>query len=303
MGWFSGDFVPQTEIRLPLDDAGLAQGILISEQLRTFAGRPLLLDRHLRRLHSSAATVSIRLASIDLAAAVHEVVACNFSREPAGSDLRVSILVTPGPLADAHRNNTTPTVIVTSSRLPFDDHDRWYRSGVQLVAVDTREIPAACIPRHVKHRNRIHYWLAEQEARSVNPEARALLRDCAGNVCEASTAALALVVGNGELVAPPVEQVLGSISLQMATGLAGQLGWTLRRRPLELPDVYRAQEVLWLGSPTGILPVTRVDDQRIGDGRPGEQFRRLIAAWARETGIDLVRQAAVMAGWNDSESG
>ena len=41
-----------------------------------------------------------------------------------------------------------------------------------------------------------------------------------------------------------------------------------------------------------LLPVTKFNDQAIGDGEPGPIFRELIAAWSDLVGIDIVQQAA-----------
>jgi hypothetical protein len=42
---------------------------------------------------------------------------------------------------------------------------------------------------------------------------------------------------------------------------------------------------------TGVLPMTRVDKQAIGDGKPGPITTQLLAAWSEMTGVDIVTQA------------
>ena len=47
-----------------------------------------------------------------------------------------------------------------------------------------------------------------------------------------------------------------------------------------------------LGStPLCLLPVARLDGRPIGDGEPGDVFRRLLAAWGEKVGLDIARQA------------
>ena len=40
-----------------------------------------------------------------------------------------------------------------------------------------------------------------------------------------------------------------------------------------------------------MLPIVRVDDATIGDGRPGPMFRRLLEIWNNEVGLDIEAQA------------
>jgi len=44
-----------------------------------------------------------------------------------------------------------------------------------------------------------------------------------------------------------------------------------------------------------LLPVTKFNDQMIGDGTPGPAFQELITAWSDLVGVDIVQQAALAA--------
>lgn len=291
IGYDRGRLVPDHSIRLPLDDAGLRQGILVSDLLRTYNGKTRFLEQHLKRLGAGLQTVSIRVPEAEIRQAIADVARHNTEREPAGSDLQVSVLVTPGSPGDDGQY-PQPTLVVTGRRLPFSTIDRGYREGIGMASVETREIPGACIPRHLKHRNRIHYWIAEQEARRVDPSARAILRDTAGLVCEGTISGIAIVTPDGQLVAPPADQTLGSVSLEFAGQLLAARGKTLQYRPLSLNDLGGCREMLSLSSSMGVYPVTRFNGEPVGHGHPGEVFQQLLADWSRETGVDLAAQAA-----------
>jgi branched-chain amino acid aminotransferase len=43
-------------------------------------------------------------------------------------------------------------------------------------------------------------------------------------------------------------------------------------------------------TPYCLMPVTKVNGVRIGDGRPGPLFRRLLTAWGAEVGLDIEKQ-------------
>ena len=55
-----------------------------------------------------------------------------------------------------------------------------------------RQIPPQCVDPKIKCRSRMHYFLADQEARLVDPEASDAA-ELAGNVTETSTANIILV--------------------------------------------------------------------------------------------------------------
>jgi branched-chain amino acid aminotransferase len=73
--------------------------------------------------------------------------------------------------------------------------------------------------------------------------------------------------------------------------LAGGLGLACSDRPLTVEELLAADEVLLTSTPFCILPTTKINGQKIGDGQPGPIFRQLLKAWDERTGIDIVEQA------------
>ena len=240
----------------------------------------------MNRMESGASLLSIPVSKSEVREAVLAVVKHNFVLMPADRDLRVSILVTPGT-----PNNTSPTLIVTTSELPFAQFARDYHSGIHVATVNTREIPGESIPRQIKHRNRIHYWLAEQQAQRIAPDARALLLDHHGHVCEATTASIAMVRAGEGLVAPPESAILGSISLAISLELLSEAGHGIVRRKFTLEELESADEVLWFSSPMCVLPVTKLNGRVVGSGSRRVVFPLLLNAWRERVGLDLVKQA------------
>jgi len=135
----------------------------------------------------------------------------------------------------------------------------------------------------------MHYYLADQEARLVDPEAAALLLDLAGNVTETSGANF-LIVERGTIVSPTTVNTLPGISRAMVIELAGKLGIPFVERDLQVFNVMNADEAFTASTPYCLMPVTRINGVPIGDGRPGPMVRRLMAAWSEEVGLDIERQ-------------
>ena len=92
------------------------------------------------------------------------------------------------------------------------------------------------------------------------------------------------VVRDGALYTPPIEAgILAGITRQTVLELAAQLALVVHESPLHPSDLYRAQEVFITSTVREVVPVVRVDDVVIGDGRPGPIAARVLAAYRAET--------------------
>ena len=137
----------------------------------------------------------------------------------------------------------------------------------------------------------MHYYLADREARSRDPEARAILLDLDGLVSEASTANVLAYFADRGLVSPPQESILPGISLGMLRDLARTLEIPFQSQPMPPDMLARADEVLLCSTSPCVLPAVSLDGKPIGDGQPGATFRRLLEAWGQEVGLDIAEQA------------
>ncbi len=292
IGYFCGEYLPPTSIKLSPSDVGVTHGVIITETMRTFTGHISLAHRHLDRLQTGLETIGLPANRLreQLAEAAERVVQHNYRLIPPGSDLRISMFVTPGRGSSGQALGQATTVVFTQP-LAFAEWSDQYQTGISLITASRREVPAACVPRHIKHRNRLHYYLAEMQARQVDAAARALLLDITGNVAEGTTASVVMYAAGEGLVAPPADSVLPSVSWEFTAGLATQLGVSVTRRRIHPSELINADEVLWCAAPTCLLPVTQIDGHPIGGGKPGQLYCQLIDAWSQAMGIDIVAQA------------
>jgi branched-chain amino acid aminotransferase len=72
--------------------------------------------------------------------------------------------------------------------------------------------------------------------------------------------------------------------------LAAKLGIPFAERDLQVYNVLNADEAFTSTTPYCILPVTKVNGVPIASGRPGPIYRRLLAAWSEQVGVDIERQ-------------
>ena len=99
----------------------------------------------------------------------------------------------------------------------------------------------------------------------------------AGYVTEGASSNL-FIVTEGRLSTPSLSnKILPGITRKVVMEMARQLKVGCKEKALTREDLLRADEI-WLTSSTrNIVPVTRVDEQQIGDGTPGSLWQKFSA--------------------------
>jgi branched-chain amino acid aminotransferase len=292
--YLNGNFVAASQAAIPVTDGGFVQGTTVAEQLRTFSGELFRLEAHIERLFRSLAIVEVDpgLTSAEFARIAQDLAAQNHALLAAGDDLGLAMLVTPGAYpAMMGGKPSGATVCMHTFPLRFDLWARKYQSGESLATTDVAQVQAACWPPELKCRSRMHYYLADKQARTRYPDSRALMLDDNGFVTETTSSNIVLYRRGVGLVMPPREKVLPGISLAVVVELAGQLGIEYVERDLMPADVAAADEVFLTSTSPCVLPVVRINGQEIGDAVPGEVYRRFISGWSDSVGVDILRQA------------
>jgi len=283
--WLDGAAVRGDQARVPVLDRGFLYGDSVYEVTRTFAGVPHQLAAHLDRLQRSAAGLEMRLPTREqIEAAVADVCLAARRRPGAGAggaipdELYLRIVVTRGAgelgldpaLADAPRL----VVIARPVRPPPAEA---YRDGVAVVLSQRMRARPS-----LKTGNYLESVLAVREARRAGAH-EALLCDSVGRITEGSSSNVFLARG-GRLHTPPISAgLLPGITREIVIRLARQAGIAVDEAPVWPADLGRAEEMFLSSSIRGVLPVTRCDARVLGDGRPGELTRKVIALYEAST--------------------
>lgn len=293
LAYLNGQTLPVSQAHVAIFDAGVVMGATVSELTRTFRQQLFRLDEHLDRLFRSLryTGMDIGMSKEELAAVTRELVANNAKLIDPEDDLGLIHFVTAGeyPTYAGRAARTTPTICVHTFPLPFEMWTRKIQTGVHLITPSIRQVPPQCWDPKIKCRSRMHYYLAEQEARRVDPEANALLLDLAGNVTETNAANFLMVEGD-TIVSPPTDKTLAGISRAMVIDLAHGLAIPFVERDFQVSNIMHATEAFLSSTPYCLMPVTKINGISIGDGQPGPVYRRLLAAWSAAVGVDIARQ-------------
>lgn len=295
IAYLNGEFVPISQAALSVFDLGVVAGCSVTEMARTFRHQPFRLDEHLNRLAQSLDIVKIdpHLAQAELRSICSQVVEANGRLIPPDHDLGLVIFVTAGQnLTYLGLNNRararTPSVCVHTFPLPFELWADRYKTGLHLVTTSVASLPDNVIDSRVKHRSRLHWHLADHQAKKSDPSAMAILTDQNGFLTETATGNLCVV--EGSTIVTPSQHVLPGISCEVAGELAASLGLSFVTTRILPDELSRCSEAFLTSTPHCMLPVTRFNGAPLGTGKPGPIFQRLIAAWSQLVGVDIVLQ-------------
>lgn len=271
----SGDWIAKSAMRIDVDDIGFRQAVTVVERLRTYAGRPFMISRHLDRWKSSCDYLTIdglpvAKAIIDL---IDQLLDRNTPMLDREGDVGITLFATPGILSSGK-----PTFGLHLNRLNADRNQKRISTGQPVVITDVRQPDNDSWSRSIKTRCRIHYYRADRIAAGRDVDACGVLVDADGTVTESSIANVA-IIENGKIVSPAYDQVLHGITQSVVEDLAAEAN-ILWSRDRITPDRLRgADEVLLMGTDAGLWFANRVDDAVIGDGGPGPLFRVLRASF------------------------
>lgn len=292
--YLNGQFIPESEVRISLFDYGFQEGYQVFDMTRTFNGRPFKLKEHIVRLFCSLryARIDPGLSPAQIEKISLDVLDKNKHLLEPNDDYWINQTISAGvgwpQVAPSEKGNVT--VVIYCVPLPFENWARCYETGVHAVIVLTRRIPSQCVDSKAKVTSRVDLQLAQKEAKLVDPSAYALLLDLEGNITEGAGLNF-FIVKEGKLLTPGPCNILLGITRETLIELARAMGIPVKECHIQPYNVYNADEAFYTTTSRVILPVTKVDDLKIGDGTPGAITKRLLKAYSDKVGVDIVKQA------------
>lgn len=296
--WLNGTVCPAADLVLSAADAGFVFAATLTDSCRTYGHRLFRWPEHLRRLRrdSAACRVLLPYSDAELTAAAEGLVESQRPTLAATEDVMVTTFVTPGPLPHLSGSSSPPTPTVGMQLRPLgkERYRRFFTEGVTLAVAGVWPADAnSILPANVKHRSRLHWWLADQTIRDpagscYAPTAIAVLVDSLGGRPDTALGSI-LAVENDTVICVPCGTVQDSISVEVVRELCDRHGIPLREDRIRFNSV---SELMLAGSGFGLAGVSRWISG--GHSRefpwPGPVTARLLSAWSEHVGLDHVQQ-------------
>ncbi|MFJ9452332.1 D-amino acid aminotransferase [Herbaspirillum sp. NPDC101397] len=270
--YLNGEMTPLSEARIPVLDRGFIFGDGVYEVIPMYARKPFRGTHHIARLFRSLATIGITNPhnEAEWLALIARVVQANDL-----NDQIVYIQVTRGVAKRGHafpKDPVTPTVFMMTSPLAVPSAEVRAK-GVACVTLEDKR----WLNCQIKSTSLLGNVLAAQYAAEHEVTEAIQFRD--EFLSEASSSNV-WIVKDGKLSAPPKDNlILEGIRYGFIEELCKSQGIVFEARRITREEVFGADEVLLSSATKEVLPVVTIDDQRVGDGKPGPVFAKLYAAY------------------------
>ena len=265
LAYLNGQFLPRAAAAVPVEDRGFVFGDGVYEVWRVVGGRLFETQRHLARLSSGLSELRIQapeLVDPDRLTAIADRLLTDDALLDGEATFYVEI--TRGVAPRTHQfpsGKIAPTVFAMANR--FKPPEELRRSGADCITMpDVRWLRC-----DIKTIQLLPNVLGKQAAAEAGALDVLFVRD--GVITETSHANVLAVIDGVIRTHPTNHLILPGVTRAVVLEIARDLRLQVDESPFLPADLTRASEVFLAGTTTDVMPIVRVDDVVIGDGKPG----------------------------------
>ena len=271
-------------------DLGMLYGAVVVERLRTFQYQLANWEMHWERFQLGCDVLGINaIAEANLfEESIQHLLSANAGWIQSQKDVSIVVVATPG---NSEFSLGNCTMYMHCLSLPWQRLRQWYQTGAALVRSKYLTGAGNCWPAPIKVRNRLAYYLADQDAAHKSVNALGIVGNARGNVGDTSVANVLMIDRHGEWISPTDDSVLVGTSLKLSANLLEHQGTTLRYRDIAWDELTQAKEIILVGNTGCVWHANSLDGTAIGQGRRGPECERLQNLWIEHLGFDWRDQA------------
>lgn len=274
--YIDGRFVPEEEAKVSVFDHGYLYGDGIFEGIRAYCNSVFRLQDHVDRLYDSAKAINLHIP-IDKEQMKEVILETCRKNNIRDGYIRVVVSRGKGDLGLDPRKCPAPTVVCIAASITLYPQEL-YENGMEVITVPTRRNGPEGINPRIKSLNYLNNIMAKMEA-NIAGAGEAILLNQEGYVAECSGDNIFLFK-NGVLKTPAsYVGILEGITRNEVIKVAKQQGITVEETTFTRYDLFAADEVFLTGSAAELIPVVKIDDRIIADGKPGPVFAALLAGF------------------------
>ena len=274
IAYVNGRYIAHRDARVHIEDRGYQFADGCYEVVAMRNGVFIDAGLHLQRLRRSLAALSIAFSMNDAALMVvmNEVARRNLVREGF-----VYLQITRGVATRdfAFPGKARPSLVMTArSKLLVDP--KLMASGIKVITIPDQRWARP----DIKSVSLLPNALGKEAAKKAGAyEAWQVDRD--GNVTEGTSSNAWIVTKAGEVVTRQADQgILNGVTRLGLLRVIAASGFRLSERPFSVAEAKGAAEALLTSSTNFVVPVVRIDDAPVGDGKPGPLAKKLAASYA-----------------------
>lgn len=271
--YLNGKFVPEEEAKVSVFDHGYLYGDGVFEGIRAYYNSVFRLRDHIARLYDSAKAINLEIpiSKEEMTEVVLETCRQNDVKD---GYIRLVVSRGVGDLGLDPRKCPKPTIVCIASSITLYPEEM-YENGLSVITVPTRRNGPEGVNPRIKSLNYLNNIMAKIEANIAGvPEAIMLNQE--GFVAEC-TGDNVFLIKNGVLKTPAIHLgILEGVTRNEVIKLAEKRGIPVQETTFTRYDLFVADEVFLTGTAAELIPVIKIDDRVIADGKPGPIFAQLL---------------------------
>ena len=271
--------IPDSDANISSGDRGFLYGDGIFETLRSYDGEPFKLDEHMERMRHSAKKLMIvfEYTNAEITKIIKELIDKNNIRN---AYMRITLSRGSGGTGLGISNNHKPTLLIQIK--PFTPYEQMlYDEGMSLVVSNCRRSTSCPISCH-KTTNLLKSILLKEDANKKSAHEVVILNtDEFVAECVVSNI---FMVNDGRVITPALDtNILPGITRRTVLDICKDNSISAREDHFTIDRLVKSDEVFITNSLMEIMPVSTIENYKIGKTIPGKITRQLMSAYQRLT--------------------
>jgi branched-chain amino acid aminotransferase len=261
--YLNNRIVPKAKARITVFDRGFLYGDGVYETLRVYRGVVYMVDEHIERLFRSASMIGLNISKSHEAIkkAVYRTIQANGHKE---AYVRISVSRGAGRIGLDPTSCHKPTLVIISDTIR-EYPAKYYREGVEVAIVRVRRNYKNALNPQIKSLNFLNNILAKIESMEKNAY-EAVMLNYRGYLAEGTITNI-FFIRKGILHTPSLDVgILDGITRRIILEAASELKIKIREGKYVPRDLYNADEVFISNTTMEVMPVSAVDNKKIGRG-------------------------------------
>ena len=284
--YLDGKLVDKEHAVISVYDHGLLYGDGVFEGIRSYEGLVFKLSEHIDRLYESAHTLMLNpgMTKKEMEQAVIQTLQANNLKD---AYIRLVVTRGVGDLGLDPRKCAKATVFIIADKISLYPKE-FYEKGLEIATVPTIRNHTEALNPQLKTLNYLNNILAKIEAINAGVN-EAILLNAQGYVTECTGENIFYVREKTLVTPPPYVGILKGITRQVVMRLAAEQGLEVKEDVFTRHDLYTSEEVFLTGTAAEIVPIVKIDNRKIGEGKPGQWTLKLISEFRKVTSKEGVK--------------
>ena len=278
--YIDGKIIPRPEAKISVFDSGFLLGDGVWEGIRLHNGQLVFLKEHLDRLYTGANSIGIDIgmSSDNLTRKIIQTIEANNMYSNIHLRLIVSRGIKSTPYQHPRVNIGGPTiVIIPEYKIVTEDSKD---NGLELVCVNTIRSSEITQDPKINSLSKFNCIQACIEADRLGAD-EGLMLDLNGYVSTCNSTNF-FIVRQSEVWTSTGEYCLNGVTREAIINLCKSNDIKIYEKNFIIDDVHTADEAFVTGTFAGVLPVTKIDEHILSNGKKGVITDRLQSLYTME---------------------